>query len=163
MSITKTAPRLSRKGASILLSVLAAAAGVLLLIHAAVQGIGAATFWGPCWSDGYESAACNYLQYEAPAPAFFLPFWVWIAEVLAALVVVVGSIAAERRIVTAGLALVAVLASSLLFDMVFTPMINGGYSSADEPPGFGLIGASFLAVSGVLMLRVAIPTRRSLI
>ncbi|MDY0914519.1 hypothetical protein [Rathayibacter festucae] len=161
MAITKPAP-VRPDGKSIVLSVLAVAFGVFLLGHATVQGIGAATFWGPCWSDGYDSAACNFLQYQAPTPEWVLPFWVWFVEVLLALVVIAGCVVAGRRLGTAGLALVAVLASSVLVDLVFTPMVNGGYSSADEPPGFGLIGAGFLAVGGVLMLRIALPYRRLL-
>ncbi|KQQ03403.1 hypothetical protein ASG06_07710 [Rathayibacter sp. Leaf185] len=51
------------------------------------------------------------------------------------------------------------LASSILIDLVFTPAINGGYTSADNPPGLGLIGAVFLAIGGALMLRVAMPYR----
>ncbi|MWV47963.1 hypothetical protein GRS96_01585 [Rathayibacter sp. VKM Ac-2803] len=152
---------LTGRKASILLTVLSVVAGLLLLGHAAVQGIGAATFWRPCWSEGYESAACSILQYEAPSPAWLAPLWVWFAEVLLALVVIGASVAAGRRLGTAGLALVAVLASSILIDLVFTPAINGGYTSADNPPGLGLIGAVFLAIGGVLMLRVAAPYRRA--
>ncbi|QHC62719.1 hypothetical protein GSU69_08515 [Rathayibacter festucae] len=162
MTITKTVPGSDRKTASIFLSVLSVGVGVLLLGHAAVQGIGAAVFWRPCWSEGYESDVCNFLQYEAPTPAWLLPFWVWFVEVLLALIVIAACVAAGRRLGTAGLALVAVLASSLLIDLIFTPMINGGYSSADEPPGFGLIGAGFLALGGLLTLRVAVPYRRPL-
>ncbi|MWV51393.1 hypothetical protein GRS96_19155 (plasmid) [Rathayibacter sp. VKM Ac-2803] len=161
MAIAKLVP-VRPDGKSIVLSVLAVAVGVLLLGHAAVQGIGAAMFWGPCWSEGYDSVACNFLQYQAPTPAWVLPFWVWFVEVLLALVVIAGCVVAGRRLGTAGLALVAVLMSSVLIDLVFTPMVNGGYSSADEPPGFGLIGAGFLAVGGVLMFRVAVPYRRPL-
>lgn len=145
-----------------LLTVLSVVVGLLLLVHAGVQGIGAAIFWSPCWSEGQESAACYFLQYEAPQPAWLLPTWVWFVEVLLALVVIVASVAAGRRVGTAGLALVAVLASSALIDAVFTPLINGGHTSADEPPGFGLIGAVLLAIGGVLMFRVALPYRRPL-
>lgn len=162
--MTKTVPARSHwSRASILLAVLSVAVGVLLLGHAAVQGIGAAIFWGPCWSEGHESAACSFLQYEAPSPAWLLPYWVWFVEVLLAFVVIVASVAAGRRVGTAGLALVAVLASSLLVDYVFTPIINGGHTSADNPPGFGLIGAAFHAIGGALMLRVAISYRRPIV
>ncbi|OOB91760.1 hypothetical protein B0T42_04105 [Rathayibacter sp. VKM Ac-2630] len=136
------------------------AVGILLLGHAAVQGIGAAVFWRPCWTEGYESEACAFLQYEAASPLQLLPFWLWFVEVLLALVVIGASVAAGRRLGTAGLALVAVLASSVLIDLVFTPAINGGHTSADEPPGAGLIGAAFLLVAGALMIRVATPYRR---
>lgn len=149
-----------RRRPSILLAALSVVVGVLLLAHAAVQGIGAALFWRPCWSQGYESAACSFLQYEATTPLELLPFWLWFAEVLLALVVIGASVAAGRRLGTAGLALVAVLASSVLIDLVFTPAINGGHTSADEPPGAGLIGAAFLMVAGALMFRVATPYRR---
>jgi len=144
-----------RRRPSILLAALSVVVGVLLLAHAAVQGIGAAVFWRPCWSQGYESAACSFLQYEATTPLELLPFWLWFAEVLLALVVIGASVAAGRRLGTAGLALVAVLASSVLIDLVFTPAMNGGHTSADEPPGAGLIGAAFLVVAGALMFRVA--------
>ncbi|MCJ1688131.1 hypothetical protein [Rathayibacter sp. VKM Ac-2927] len=162
MAMTRAVPVLSQRRRSILLAVLAVAVGVLLMGHAAVQGIGAANFWAPCWSEGFESAACDFLQYEAPSPAWLLPYWVWFVEVLLALVVIVAAVAAGRRLGTAGLALVAVLASSALIDSAFTPMINGGHTSADDPPGFGLIGAAFLAFAGALMLRVATPYRRPL-
>lgn len=160
MTGTVPAP-VRRRRKSILLVALSMAVGMLLLGHAAVQGIGATVFWRPCWSEGYESAACSFLQYEATSPLQLLPFWLWFVEVLLALVVTGASVAAGRRLGTAGLALVAVLASSVLIDLVFTPAINGGHTSADEPPGAGLIGAAFLAVAGALMFRVATPYRGS--
>ncbi|KQQ08661.1 hypothetical protein [Rathayibacter sp. Leaf296] len=161
MAMTGIVPApVRRRRPSILLAALSVVVGVLLLAHAAVQGIGAAVFWRPCWSQGYESAACSFLQYEATTPLELLPFWLWFAEVLLALVVIGASVAAGRRLGTAGLALVAVLASSVLIDLVFTPAINGGHTSADEPPGAGLIGAAFLVVAGALMFRVATPYRR---
>ncbi|WP_230674194.1 hypothetical protein [Rathayibacter sp. Leaf248] len=161
MAITGTVPApVRRHRESILLAVLSATVGMLLLAHAAAQGIGAAVFWRPCWTEGYESAACSFLQYEAVSPLQLLPFWLWFAEVLLALAVIGASVAAGRRLGTAGLALVAVLASSALIDLVFTPAINGGHTSADEPPGAGLIGAAFLVVAAALMFRVATPYRR---
>ncbi|WP_129587994.1 hypothetical protein [Rathayibacter oskolensis] len=161
MAMTRTASaRTHRSRASILLTVLSVVVGVLLLGHAALQGVGAVMFWRPCWSEGYESAECSSLQYETPSPVSLLPFWMWFVEVLLALVAIGASVAAGRRLRSAGLALVAVLASNLLIDYVLTPVVNGGYSSADDPPGFGLIGAAFLAIAGALMLRVAIPDRR---
>lgn len=149
-----------KAGARILLALLAGGSAVALLAHAAVQGFGAVTFWSPCWSEGYTSGACDYLQYQAPTPGWIAPVWVWFAEVLLALVVIGVSVAAGSRVGSAGLALVAVLASSLLIDYVFTPAIDGFSTSADNPPGFGLIGAVAQAVAGSLMLRVAIPRRR---
>ncbi|KQQ03402.1 MULTISPECIES: hypothetical protein [unclassified Rathayibacter] len=85
---------LTGRKASIVLTVLSVMIGLLLLGHAAAQGIGAATFWWPCWSEGYESAACSSLQYEAPPPAWLAPLWVWFAEVLLAMVVIGASVAA---------------------------------------------------------------------
>jgi len=156
MAITETAPRGT---ARVVLALVAFASGVLLLSHAAVQGVGALAFWQPCWSQGYGSGACASLQYEAPTPEWLAPLWVWFAELLLAIAVLALSMRAQGRIVPAAVALLAVLGSSILVDYVFTPAINGGYLSADNPPGFGLIGAACQAVAGVLLV-TAVPPRR---
>lgn len=157
MAITETAPRGT---ARVVLALVASASAVLLLGHAAVQGVGALVFWQPCWSQGYGSEACAYLQYEAPTPEWVAPLWVWFAELLLSIAVLVLAMRAQGRIVPAAFALPAVLGSSILVDYVFTPAINGGYISADNPPGFGLIGAVCQAAAGVLLLVTAVPPRR---
>ncbi|KQQ21802.1 hypothetical protein ASF48_00675 [Rathayibacter sp. Leaf299] len=157
MAITETAPRGT---ARLVLALVAFASGVLLLSHAAVQGVGALSFWQPCWMQGYDSGACAYLQYEAPTPEWLAPLWVWFAELLLSIAVLALSMRAQGRIVPAAFALLAVLGSSILVDYVFTPAVNGGYLSADNPPGFGLIGAVCQAVAGVLLLVTAVPPRR---
>lgn len=157
MAITETAPRGT---ARVVLALVASASAVLLLGHAAVQGVGALVFWQPCWSQGYGSEACAYLQYEAPTPEWVAPLWVWFAELLLSIAVLVLAMRAQGRIVPAAFALPAVLGSSILVDYVFTPAINGGYISADNPPGFGLIGAVCQAAAGLLLLVTAVPPRR---
>ncbi|PPF60406.1 hypothetical protein C5C13_03695 [Clavibacter michiganensis] len=157
MSTTEAPPPANRRGARIVLVVTALITGVAMLVHSAVQGRGASRFWAPCWQEGYESGICQHLQYEVVSPAWLAPLWVWAVEVALAVVVLVAASRAAGRIRSAVAALICVLASSLIVDYVMTPMVNGGYTSADDPPGFGLLGAAAMAASGALLLVVAMP------
>jgi len=150
-----------RRGARIVLVVTALITGVVMLAHSAVQGLGAYRFWTPCWQDGYESDVCQYLQYEVVSPAWLAPLWVWAVEVALAIVVLVAASRAAGRTPFAVAALICVLASSLVVDYSLTPLVNGGYTSADNPPGFGLIGAVAMAAGGLLLLLALVPRRAS--
>jgi hypothetical protein len=117
-------------------------------------------FWAPCFTLGHTSAACEYLQYEAPGPRWLgLMAW-WPLEVIAAAIVVALSFGTRTTLAFAALG--CVLLSNMVTDYVLTPLFNGGYTSADNPPGFGMFGAVLLAASGVLLvLIVALPARRA--
>jgi hypothetical protein len=159
MSSTRSEDRRGICPARIALAVTAVVSGIGLLVHSLVQGVGAARYWEPCWSEGYDSAACSYLQHDAPSPSWLGPVWLWAVEVLLAVVVLVGTAMTRGRVRVAGWALGAAVASSLLVDHLLTPMVDGGYVSADSPPGSGLIGAVAMAVAGALLLVTAIPAR----
>lgn len=139
------------------------AAGVLaawLLTHALIQGIGAATFWQPCFELGYGSDACAFLQYEAPSPRWVDLMIVWLAEAPVSIAVFALALAAHARVALSLGALLAVVMSNMITDYVVTPALNGGYTSADNAPGFGLFGAALLLIAAAQLAVVAlVPTR----
>lgn len=128
--------------------------------QAVAQGLGASTFWAPCFALGYDSDACMYLQYRAPAPDWFALFAWWPAQVALAIAVVIVGAVARARFALAVPALGSVALANVLFDYSFTPMVNGGYVSADDPPGFGLVGAVLFATASALFaVSAALPAR----
>lgn len=146
-----------------------AALAAVLLVHAALQGFGAAAFWRPCAEVGFLSDACMYLQYEAPVPWWSWLAWLWPVEVAALIAAVVvagravdGRAVAQRPVAHRGLvfaALVLVVICNMVTDYVITPAFNGGYTSADSPPGFGIFGAVGIGAAGIaLALSVVLPT-----
>ncbi|AJW80166.1 hypothetical protein [Clavibacter michiganensis] len=159
MSTTATPGPDRRRRAFIVLVVSALVAGVVMLAHSVVQGLGAYRFWTPCWVEGYESEICQRLQYEVVSPAWLAPLWVWAVEVALAVLVLVAASRAGGRVGFAVAALICVVASSVIVDYALTPLVNGGYMSADDPPGFGLIGAAAMAAGGALLLLALIPRR----
>ena len=115
---------------------------VVLLVHAVAQAVGAASFWEPCFEDGYDSDVCMDLQYNTDMPwwASIHPLWpIEIALCVAALIVVITC----NQIVDYGL----------------TPALNGGYMSADAAPGYGFFGAGAVGVAGILLLLTLVPLR----
>jgi hypothetical protein len=142
--------------------ILAAVAAIVVLVHAVLQATGSLEFWAPCFAFGHTSGACSYLQYEAPGPWWLgLMAW-WPVEVIATAVVCALSFGARTRTTLAFVAFGCVLLSNMVTDYVLTPLFNGGFTSADNPPGFGMFGAVLLGASGVLLVLVAVlPARRA--
>jgi hypothetical protein len=130
---------------------LVVAIAALLLLHAVLQGVGAATFWRPCADNGNASDACMYLQYEAPTPWWSYLSWLWLVEIGLLIAAIVALGRSGRRAWPAITALVFVVLFNLVVDYGFTPAFNGGYTSADSPPGYGLIGAVGIGIAGCVL------------
>jgi hypothetical protein len=143
---------------------LAALTAVLCGVHAALQGSGAASTWRPCFAEGFDSAICLDLQYTAPSPWWIALGWLWFLELALAIGTVALTAASRpRRGVRLGAALAAALLiglSNMVFDYAGTPLINGGYVSADNAPGFGYLGAGLLAAAAVALMAAALWPRR---
>lgn len=149
-----------RRRTTIRLRITAGVLGLVCLGHAALQGVGAAMFWRECFALGATSAACSFAQYEAPSPWWLvLQYAGWPVETALALVMAALAFALAQRRRTALASLIFVVSSNFLADYVLTPLFNGGYDSADNPPGYGLYGAVLLAVAGVLAIVVAVSVR----
>ena len=137
--------------------VLVGVASLLLLMHAVLQGIGAVRFWQPCVDEGYLSDACAYLQYEVPTPWWSYLSWLWLIEIALLIIVLVGANRSGRRIWPAISALVLVVLCNTITDYVITPAFNGGYTSADSPPGFGIFSAVAIGLAGCLLPLTLLP------
>ena len=154
----------TRFGPILIVRALALLTAAVVLWHAATQASGAAETWRPCFEQSYESAVCSFQQYEAEPASWHRLFWLWWGEMALAVVVLVGSWRSRHFRRLAFAAAVAVLASNLVLDYVLTPAFNGGYTSADDSPGFGFFGAACLAIAGVLFGLVGVlPHRRTLV
>jgi len=137
--------------------VLVGVTSLLLLVHAVLQGTGAATFWQPCVTDGFLSDACAYMQYEEPTPWWAYLSWLWLIEIALLIIVLVGANRSGRRIWPAVSALGLVVLCNTITDYVITPAFNGGYTSADWPPGFGIFGAVAVGIAGCLLPLMLLP------
>lgn len=126
-------------------------ASALLLAHAVLLGVGAASFWWPCFAIGQTSHECFYLQYEAPTPWWAHLSWLWPVEIALLIIVLVVANRSGRLLWPATSALVFVVLCNTITDYVITPAFNGGYTSADSPPGHGLFGAVGLGIAGCLL------------
>jgi hypothetical protein len=140
---------------------LVVATAVLLLLHAVLQGAGSATFWQPCADSGNESDACMYLQYEAPTPWWSYLSWLWLVEIGLLIAAIVALGRSGRPAWPAVTALVFVVLFNLVVDYGFTPAFNGGYTSADSPPGFGMIGAVGIGAAGCILPIALLRRKRS--
>ncbi len=129
---------------------------LLCAAHAIAQGIGAADFWQPCFAEGYTSAVCMWLQYEAPMPGWMYLGYLWLVEVGLAIAVLVAATRAGRAVRTAVVALIVVVLSNPITDYGFAPVLNGGYTSADAAPAFGYLGAGLIAVAAVHYAVIAV-------
>jgi len=143
---------------------LAALTAALCGVHAVLQGSGAASTWRPCFDEGFDSAICLDLQYTAPSPWWTVLGWLWFLELaLAIATVALTARSAPRKGARLGAALAAALLigfSNTVFDYAGTPLINGGYASADNAPGFGYLGAGLLAAAAVGLVVAALWPRR---
>jgi len=137
------------------------ATAALLLLHAVLQGVGAATFWQPCADSGNESDACMYLQYEAPTPWWSYLSWLWPVEIGLLIAAIVALGRSGRQAWPAISALVLIVLFNLVVDFGFTPAFNGGYTSADSPPGFGMIGAFGIGAAGCILPIALLRRKRS--
>jgi hypothetical protein len=132
---------------------------LLLLVHAALQGVGAGAFWQPCFDVGQNSDACMFLQYEAATPWWAQLTWLWPVEIALLIVVLVAVGRSGQRSWPAITALALVALCNVLTDYVITPAFNGGYTSADSPPGHGVFGAVGIGVAGVVVALTLLPRR----
>jgi len=137
--------------------VLVGVTSLLLLVHAVLQGVGAAAFWQPCVDDGFLSDACAYLQYEVPTPWWAYLSWLWLVEIALLILALVGANRSARRIWPAVSALGLVVLCNTVTDYVITPAFNGGYTSADSPPGFGIFSAVAVGIAGCLLPLMLLP------
>jgi hypothetical protein len=133
------------------------ATNLLLLTHAVLQGVGAATYWRPCATDGSASDACMYLQYEAPTPWWAYLGWLWVVEIALVVTVLLINHRSGRQLWPAVTALVFDVLCNSAIDYAITPAFNGGYTSADSPPGHGLFGAVGIGIAGCVLPFVLLP------
>jgi hypothetical protein len=133
---------------------------VLLLVHAVLQGVGAGVFWQPCFDVGQNSDACMFLQYEAATPWWAQLSWLWPVEIVLLITVLVFVGTTGQRSWPAVTALVLVALCNVITDYVITPAFNGGFTSADSPPGHGVFGAVGIGVAGCIVALTLLPRRK---
>jgi hypothetical protein len=131
---------------------------LVLLAHAVAQAIGAASFWQPCFDDGYGSDVCMDLQYNTEMPWWASMHPLWPIEIAFCVAALVLASRASRRIGPALAALIIVVTCNQITDYALTPALNGGYMSADAAPGYGLFGAGAVGVAGFLLLLTLVPS-----
>lgn len=140
---------------------------MLCVVHAVMQAIGSWTFWAPCFAEGfgnlagYDSDECMYLQYEAETPLWMHLGHVWLLEMALSVMIVVFAMTRAARRWAAGVAVVLIALSNPLIDYVVAIPLNGGYSSADAAPTFGLFGAALLLAAVPFLLLVPVRAATS--
>lgn len=118
--------------------------------------------WSPCFApppDGrphFDSRECIRLQTNFRGDAAWI---LWCAAVAVTLASVVAARVRRGPGIPYLAALVPLAAGFLLIDYLITPTVNGGYSSHDSPPGFGVWTCACVAAAGALLLVFAVILR----